>query len=170
MRRNVTAAGSTVAGLVLLFNYHTSTSRTLAVAGVPLAGSGTTGTTSTPGVTPGVTPVSPTTTTATAPSTAPSTAPAAVKKTVTGTVAQTQWGPVQVQITVQGKKILSATVLQIPSGNPRDQEINSYAVPILNQEASSASSAQIDTVSGATVTSDGYIQSLQAAIDTAHLA
>ncbi|MCW2725402.1 MAG: hypothetical protein JWN35_2323 [Frankiales bacterium] len=166
MRRNVTAAGSTVAGLVLLFNYHTSTSRTLAVAGVPLAGSGTTGTTSTPGVTP----VSPTTTTATAPSTAPSTAPAAVKKTVTGTVAQTQWGPVQVQITVQGKKILSATVLQIPSGNPRDQEINSYAVPILNQEASSASSAQIDTVSGATVTSDGYIQSLQAAIDMAHLA
>jgi uncharacterized protein with FMN-binding domain len=166
MRRNVTAAGSTVAGLVLLFNYHTSTSRTLAVAGVPLAGSGTTGTTSTPGVTP----VSPTTTTATAPSTAPSTAPAAVKKTVTGTVAQTQWGPVQVQITVQGKKILSATVLQIPSGNPRDQEINSYAVPILNQEASAASSAQIDTVSGATVTSDGYIQSLQAAIDTAHLA
>jgi uncharacterized protein with FMN-binding domain len=166
MRRNVTAAGSTVAGLVLLFNYHTSTSRTLAVAGVPLAGSGATGTTSTPGVTP----VSPTTTTATAPSTAPSTAPAAVKKTVTGTVAQTQWGPVQVQITVQGKKILSATVLQIPSGNPRDQEINSYAVPILNQEASAASSAQIDTVSGATVTSDGYIQSLQAAIDTAHLA
>lgn len=166
MRRNVTAAGSTVAGLVLLFNYHTSTSRTLAVAGVPLAGSGTTGTTSTPGVTP----VSPTTTTATAPSTAPSTAPAAVKKTVTGTVAQTQWGPVQVQITVQGKKILSATVLQIPSGNPRDQEINSYAVPILNQEASAASSAQIDTVSGATVTSDGYIQSLQAAIDMAHLA
>jgi uncharacterized protein with FMN-binding domain len=162
MRRNVTAAGSTVAGLVLLFNYHTSTSRTLAVAGVPPAGSSATGTTSTPGVTP----VSPTTTTATA----PSTAPAAVKKTVTGTVAQTQWGPVQVQITVQGKKILSATVLQIPSGNPRDQEINSYAVPILNQEASAASSARIDTVSGATVTSDGYIQSLQAAIDTAHLA
>ncbi len=56
-----------------------------------------------------------------------------------------------------------------PSGNFRDQEINSYAVPILNQEVVQAQSAQIDAVSGATVTSDGYIQSLQSAIDQAHL-
>jgi uncharacterized protein with FMN-binding domain len=87
-----------------------------------------------------------------------------------GSVAQTRWGPVQVRITVSGGKVVGATTLQVPSGNGRDAEINGYAVPILNKEAITAGSAAIDTVSGATVTSDGYITSLQAAIDTAGLA
>jgi uncharacterized protein with FMN-binding domain len=74
-----------------------------------------------------------------------------------------------VQITVQNGKITAADVLQVPSENPKDQEINSYAVPILNSEAVSAQSADIDMVSGATVTSEGYLQSLQSAIDAANL-
>jgi uncharacterized protein with FMN-binding domain len=81
----------------------------------------------------------------------------------------TRWGVVQVQISVAGGKVTSANVLQVPSDNPRDQEINSYAVPILNQEVVSAQSANIDMVSGATVTSDGYLQSLQSAFDKAGL-
>lgn len=60
-------------------------------------------------------------------------------------------------------------MLQYPSDNPKDQEINSYALPTLNQEAISAQSAEIDAVSGATFTSDGYINSLQSAIDKAGL-
>jgi uncharacterized protein with FMN-binding domain len=91
-------------------------------------------------------------------------------ETYDGSVAQTRWGPVQVRITVSGGKVVGATTLQVPSGNGRDAEINGYAVPILNKEAITAGSAAIDTVSGATVTSDGYITSLQAAIDTAGLA
>jgi uncharacterized protein with FMN-binding domain len=87
-----------------------------------------------------------------------------------GTVASTRWGPVQVRISVSGGKVVGATALQVPSGNGRDAEINSYAVPILNKEAVSAGTAAIDTVSGATVTSDGYISSLQSAIDAAGLA
>jgi uncharacterized protein with FMN-binding domain len=59
--------------------------------------------------------------------------------------------------------------IQFPNGNGRDQEINAYAVPQLNAEVVKAQSASIDAVSGATVTSDGYIQSLQSAIDQAHL-
>ena len=94
---------------------------------------------------------------------------AAATKTYTGEVADTRWGPVQVEITVTNGKITASQTTQVPSGNPRDQEINSYAVPVLNQEAVQAQSAQIDAVSGATVTSDGYIQSLQSAIDQAHL-
>ena len=90
-------------------------------------------------------------------------------RTYDGTVADTQWGPVQVRITVSGGKVVGATALQVPSGNGRDTEINSYAVPILNREAVAAGTAHIDTVSGATVTSNGYITSLQAAIDAAHL-
>ncbi|GAB3680387.1 hypothetical protein GCM10025868_40580 [Angustibacter aerolatus] len=75
----------------------------------------------------------------------------------------------QVSITVAGGKITAAQTVQVPSDNFRDQEINSYAVPVLNSEVVAAQSADIDTVSGATVTSDGYKESLQSAIDAAHL-
>ena len=88
---------------------------------------------------------------------------------VTGAVASTQWGPVQVQLTVSGGKITQVDVVQYPSGNPKDQEINNYALPILVQETTDQQSANIDMVSGATVTSTGYIQSLQSALDQANL-
>ncbi|MBK3567850.1 MULTISPECIES: FMN-binding protein [unclassified Streptomyces] len=90
-------------------------------------------------------------------------------KTVTGETAQTRWGPVQVKITVTSGKITDVTAVQSPSDNPRDQEINSYALPQLKSEALAAQSAKIDTVSGATYTSDGYRQSLQSALDSAGL-
>ena len=63
-------------------------------------------------------------------------------------------------------KITNATAVTYPQDNPRDQEINSYAIPQLNQEAMSAQSANIDVVSGATYTSQGYQQSLQSALDS----
>jgi uncharacterized protein with FMN-binding domain len=89
--------------------------------------------------------------------------------TATGSVAQTRWGPVQVRITVAGGRITDVTVLQYPDGNGRDREINDEALPELVQETLSAQSADIDMVSGATVTSQGYLQSLQSAIDQAGL-
>ena len=73
------------------------------------------------------------------------------------------------QITVVDKKITAATVLQIPNRDRKDVQINNRAVPILNAEAVQAQSADIDMVSGATVTSVAYIQSLQSAIDQAGL-
>ena len=79
------------------------------------------------------------------------------------------WGQVQVQITVANGKITKAEVLQVPWNTSRDMQINSYAVPIYNQEAVQKQSAQIDAISGATVTYGGYVQSLQSAIDKAHL-
>ena len=85
-----------------------------------------------------------------------------------GTVAQTRWGPVQVQVHIAGGKIVDVVALRVPDGNQRDNEINSYAVPQLRQEVLDAQSAHIDAVSGATVTSDGYRESLQAALDAAH--
>jgi uncharacterized protein with FMN-binding domain len=74
-----------------------------------------------------------------------------------------------VQLTVQNGKITAVSVVQYPNGNGRDQEINSYALPILVQETITAQSAKVDMVSGATVTSDGYLTSLQSAIDQAGL-
>ena len=88
---------------------------------------------------------------------------------VTGAVASTQWGPVQVELSVAAGKITKVDVVQYPSGNPKDQEINDYALPILVQETTDQQSADIDMVSGATVTSVGYIQSLQSALDQANL-
>ena len=95
---------------------------------------------------------------------------AAKSVTVNGQPADTQYGPVQVQITVTGGKITRSDAIVYPQESGRDQEINSYAIPQLDQETIDAQNAQIDTVSGATYTSDGYIQSLQSAIDAAHSA
>ena len=90
-------------------------------------------------------------------------------KTYTGDTVQTRWGPVQVRITVKSGKITDVTAVSYPSDNPRDQEINSYAIPQLRTEALAAQSANIDSVSGATYTSNGYKQSLQSALDSAGL-
>ncbi|MFK0111323.1 FMN-binding protein [Streptomyces sp. NPDC091217] len=90
-------------------------------------------------------------------------------KTVTGDTVQTRWGPVQVRVTIKSGKITDVTAVQYPSDNPRDQQINSYALPQLRSEALAAQSAKIDTVSGATYTSGGYQQSLQSALDSAGL-
>jgi uncharacterized protein with FMN-binding domain len=89
--------------------------------------------------------------------------------TVNGSPADTPYGPVQVQIQVSGGKIVSATAIDFPQQGGRDREINSFAIPLLQQETVAKQSAQIDSVSGATFTSNGYIQSLQSAIDAAHL-
>ena len=87
--------------------------------------------------------------------------------TYTGSSMTTRFGPVQVQITVSGGQITAAQAVDYPNDNPRDQQINQYAIPRLVSETLSAQSANIDMVSGATYTSDGYIQSLQSAIDQA---
>jgi Uncharacterized protein conserved in bacteria len=70
---------------------------------------------------------------------------------------------------VTNGKLTDVTAVEYPSENPRDQEINSYAIPALNQEALAAGSAKIDMISGATYTSQGYIDSLQSALDKAGL-
>jgi uncharacterized protein with FMN-binding domain len=82
---------------------------------------------------------------------------------------QTRWGPVQVRVTVKNGRITDVTAVTYPQENPKDQEINSYAIPQLRREALAAQSASIDSVSGATYTSDGYKQSLQSALDSAGL-
>jgi uncharacterized protein with FMN-binding domain len=103
------------------------------------------------------------------PAPSPSAKPAATV-TVNGAPADTQYGPVQVQISIRSGRIIRADAIDYPQGGSRDREINSYAIPQLDQETLDAQSANIDTVSGATYTSDGYRQSLQSALDAAHRA
>jgi uncharacterized protein with FMN-binding domain len=101
-----------------------------------------------------------------APSQSAGNAQATAPKTVTGSVAQTQYGPVQVRITVANGKITKAEAVKQPTGGQSDQ-ISGNAVPKLNQAAVAAGNADIDAVSGATYTSAGYKQSLQSALDQA---
>ena len=91
-------------------------------------------------------------------------------RTVTGQAFPTIYGPVQVKITVTDGRITAATAVQYPQDTPRDYQINSFAIPQLNQEAVAAGNAKIDAVSGATYTSGGYIGSLQNALDQAGIA
>ncbi|WP_399938408.1 FMN-binding protein [Streptomyces sp. BBFR25] len=86
--------------------------------------------------------------------------------TVTGDAAGTQYGPVQVRLTVSGGKITKAEAVQAPKGGQSDR-VTADAVPRLNQAAVAAGSADIDAVSGATYTSAGYVKSLQSALDKA---
>ncbi len=88
---------------------------------------------------------------------------------MTGDAVDTRWGPVQVRVSLSGSRITAVEAIVVPDSNPRDREINSFAVPVLTQEALDAQSAQIDTVSGATYTSEGYAGSLQSALDKAGL-
>ena len=145
-----------------------STAATVARATTSAAGSAST---STAGSTTASTATATQATTAVQAGTASTTATAAAGATLadgtfTGTTDTNRWGPVQVQVTITGGKITHVTALQTPSGG-RSDRINAQAVPILQSEALTAQSAQIDTVSGATYTSTSYRISLQSALDQA---
>jgi uncharacterized protein with FMN-binding domain len=86
---------------------------------------------------------------------------------VTGEAADTMYGPVQVKITVKNGKLVAVDAVVYPQNDPRDAQINGYAIPELDKEALAAGNARIDTVSGATDTSAGYVASLQSALDQA---
>ena len=146
---------STISALVLLFSYHTSINSVAAASPTPIPPTDTSTDTST--------------STSTSTSTDSSTTTKTTSGSYTGSRVNTRWGIVQVQITVKNGKITKSQAIEYPRNNFRDQQINAYALPILNQEVTGAQSANIDAISGATVTSDGYIRSLQSAIDQAHL-
>lgn len=181
MRRITLWLLGTITSVVLLFSYHTSTSSAGAAPSTVIAGqasgSGQTGSGTSSGSTSGDgsgqsssgSSGSSSSGSSSGSSGSSGSSSSTAAKTYAGDTAQTQWGPVQVQITVKNGKITASDVLQVPSGNPRDDEINSYAVPVLNSEVVATQNANIDMISGATVTSDGYIQSLQSALDQAGL-
>jgi len=171
MKKIVLAVMTTISGLVMLFSYHTST-QSVATTTPEESDTGNTqsdagATTTAPSATSAAS--SPATPTASASSSASASASGSGDGTYTGDAVETRWGTVQVEITVENGKITSADAVQFPNENPKDQQINAYAVPALNAEVVQAQSASIDAVSGATVTSGGYIESLQSAIDAAHL-
>jgi uncharacterized protein with FMN-binding domain len=150
LRRVILAICLTAAGLVLLLSFksHTQTAATASASATDGAA---------PGAAPAASPAA----------TATGTGASGAAVTVTGAAWPTVYGPVQVKVTVSGGKITAVTAVEYPTDTPRDAQINAFAIPQLNSEALAAGSAQIDTVSGATYTSRGYIGSLQDALDKA---
>lgn len=156
MRRVILAIVSTVTAMVMLLSFKTHAVTSAATPPTAVSGTNsgsTSGSTGSSGTTRG--------------NTTSTTKTSSTSKTVTGNAVDTMYGPVQVRITVRNGSLISATAIEYPETDPRDAQINAYAIPALNQEAKQAGSANINHVSGATYTSDGYIQSLQSALDKA---
>ena len=180
MKRVIVAVAGTITGLVMLLSFKTRGASP--PASVATGAAGTTGTTGTTNAAagdsqsaggtsaagsssaPGSAASSPAASSGTSPTVASGT------RTVTGNPISTRYGPVEVQITVSNGQVAQVTALEYPTATRRDQQINAYAIPALNQEALAAKSYKIDMISGATYTSVGYIDSLQSALNKAGLA
>jgi uncharacterized protein with FMN-binding domain len=150
LRRNLVVGGSTGVLLVLLFLFPTSRNHVSApsVSAAP----------------PGVVSTSPGTSSGKSSGKSSGTGDLVANGTSEGT----RYGPVQVRVTIRRHRLVSVNALVYPASGGRDREISSFALPQLEQEAVAAQSARIDTVSGATFTSDGYRRSLQSALDALH--
>jgi uncharacterized protein with FMN-binding domain len=173
MRRAVLTLGGTIAGLAALLSFKThpagltaETTPTPMQAGStsssPAAGSGAPQAKSSAAV-----PSHSATPKTAGGGSSSSGASAMTTRTVTGQVENTQYGPMQVQVVLTGKKITKVNVLQETNLGAESQQIDAMAIPQLTQETLTAQSARIDAVSGASYTSQGYIQSLQSALDQA---
>ena len=152
MRRVILAVTGTIAGLVALLSFksHDPTVPVAATSGT--SGSSTSSSSSSSRTIPGEfqSVAGPLTTGETA---------------ITGKVADTVYGPVQIQLIVKSHKIVKVAVLEQPTNTIHDIQIGEFAFPKLIGETLTAQNAKIDAVSGASYTSAGYISSLQSAVD-----
>ncbi|MEA2587739.1 MAG: hypothetical protein QOH66_666 [Actinomycetota bacterium] len=162
MRRAILAVAATTAIVVGLLHYKTSSApRQFSVAaGAPQTSTprpGSTAPTAAPSTPPASAP----------PPTSSTPSPAAASRTVTGPIVTTRFGDVQVAVSLSGQRLTDIRAPQLPYDRARSASISQYVAPVLRSEALAAQSAQIDTISGATYTSDAYAQSLQAALTQA---
>jgi len=87
--------------------------------------------------------------------------------TYTGPVTDAYYGPIQIQALIQGGRLAALRVLRYPSDRRTSIRINRQALPMLRDEAIMAQSANVDIISGATLTSRAFIQSLGGALNQA---
>jgi uncharacterized protein with FMN-binding domain len=151
MRRVILAVTATIAGLVALLSFK-SHSPTVPVAATSGTGGGSSTSSSSSTTVPGEFQSGVGTLTA-------------GETTITGHVANTVYGPVQIELVVKNSKIVKVAVLKQPTNTIHDIQIGQFAFPNLIRETLTTQSAKIDAVSGASYTSAGYIASLQSAVD-----
>jgi hypothetical protein len=161
MRRSAAAIAITVIGMWLILTFKSSPAP-LASSASSVTGP-TTSTSAAPSGAAGPPPAG-----GSPPSTGGSTVPATASRTINGAVEANRYGDVQVAVVLQGNRIVDVKALQLPHDRARSLDISNQAAPLLHDEVLQAQSAQIDTIGGATYTSDGYARSLQSALDKAN--
>ena len=154
--RAAVAIIATVIGVVLLFSFKTPTQARTRTPSADVSQAS-------PSPSP-----SPSDSSAATPSPSPSSASAYKDGSYTGQDIVTQFGDVQVKVTIAGGKISDVQAVQLPFDRQRSAEISAYVRQPLHDEVLQAQGAQIDLISGATFTSDAYAQSVQSALDQAH--
>jgi uncharacterized protein with FMN-binding domain len=169
MRRPVIVIVATVAGLVGLLSFRTTPAH-LSLGGL----SGAAATRTPPSTAAGSAPPTSTTTTGppptsgsstTIPAAAPTTTAPPTSRTATGQAVNYNFGVLTVSVTATGKTITKVGIGSLDDGgNPRSQSIDQQSIPLLEQQAMQAQSANIQGVSGASYTSAGFQQSLQSAL------
>jgi uncharacterized protein with FMN-binding domain len=166
MKRMPIVLAATAAGLATVLGFHTQKMNSNVLSGLSGAsGAGTTPTSSPSGAGSGTS-----TTTAAGSSTTPgsastSTTTAAGTRTALGADVQYRYGELELQVTATGGRITNVQPAIDTAFDPRSSQVNSYAEPLLQSQTLQAQSANINGVSGATFTSQAYVQSLQAALD-----
>jgi uncharacterized protein with FMN-binding domain len=150
MRRVIFAVTGTIAGLVALLSFKSHAPTLAAATGTTGGSSSSSSASSVPGE---------------FPTGSVAGNLAAGETTLTGHVANTVYGPVQIQLVVQDKKIVKVAILEQPTSTIHDIQIGEFAFPRLISETLTAQNAKVDAVSGASYTSAGYIASLQSALD-----
>ena len=169
MRTRAVLGSIFVSGVVLFLGWQAGTVTTNSAGITPSSGPTSSGTNTGPSSSSPTSPSAIPSGAATTPATAGGSSGGGVSGTFAGDTAQTQFGPMQVEIVVAGGKITDVKTLQITNLGDRSTQISNYADPILRQEVLAAQSAHVNSVSGATYTSDGYLTSLQSALDKAKL-
>ena len=164
MRRVILTIAGTIAGLVALLSFKSQVPTVPSASVSTTGGSSSTGGTGSTGGTPGPS-SSPATVAGEFPMGSVAGTLTAGETAVTGQVANTVYGPVQIQLVMRNGKIVKVAVLRQPTNTINDIRIGDFAFPKLIGETLTAQTAKIDAVSGASYTSAGYIQSLQSALD-----
>src|SRR5450759_2400979 len=168
MRRAVIVTGITIVGVASILNYKTAPLRLGVLAAVPPTPSAPTPSAS-PVATPDASP-SPSATTAPSPSPSPSpSGPAVINGTFTGSDVANRFGDVVVRVVISNGHISDVQAVTLPTDRAESAYISSVVGPMLRTEALQAQSATIDIISGATYTSQSYAQSLETALQQAHL-
>jgi uncharacterized protein with FMN-binding domain len=166
VKRGPIVIAGTVAGLIAVLEFHTTPAK-LPLAGaatLPATSAGGAGTAGQPAAGPSQSAPATGPNSATGPSSA--TGPnSAASRTATGQEVNYNFGVLSVRITVASRKITRVSIAHLDDGgNPRSQSIDQQSIPMLEQQALQAQSANIQGVSGASYTSAGFAQSLQSAL------
>jgi uncharacterized protein with FMN-binding domain len=168
VKRATIVTGVTVAGVAWLLTYKVTPHPLTALSpasptqgpGNPASPPASPTATASPSVTPSAAPI---------PSPSPSPSPTALNGTFTGADVPNRFGDVQVRVVISNGRVTDVQAVQLPTDRAESAYISQQVGPWLRTEALQAQSANIDIISGATYTSQSYMQSLESALQQAHL-